>query len=78
MNKDKTIANQAKRKKEVHAFGMLKANEKTIKNQAKVIKDIWGKYTRLCKALEVKYPDIYTKIIKEEYGTSEEKGTGEP
>jgi hypothetical protein len=54
------------------------SKDKTIANQAKVIKDIWGKYTRLCKALEANYPDIYTKIIKEEYGTSKEKGAGEP
>ena len=53
-------------------------HDEIIANQAQVIKDIWGKYTRLCKALETNYPDIYTKIIKEEYGTSEEKGTGEP
>ena len=34
------VQERAKRKKEVHAFGMLKANEKTIKDQAKLIKEL--------------------------------------
>jgi len=66
MNKDKTIANQAKRKKEVHAFGMLKANEKTIKNQAKLIKELWSKYSKVRKTLSVHYPEIYKRVIKDD------------
>ena len=34
------VQERAKRKKEVHAFGMLKANEETIKDQAKLIKEL--------------------------------------
>jgi Mg2+ and Co2+ transporter CorA len=34
------VQERAKRKKEVYAFGMLKANEETIKDQAKLIKEL--------------------------------------
>jgi hypothetical protein len=65
MNKDKTIANQAKRKKEVHAFGMLKANEKTIKNQADVIKDMWSELQQLKRILIDDHPEAWKQIQKQ-------------
>ena len=56
---------RAKRKKEVHAFGMLKANEKTIKNQADVIKDMWSELQQLKRILIDDYPEAWKQIQKQ-------------
>jgi hypothetical protein len=56
------VQERAKRKKEVHAFGMLKANEKTIKNQAKVIRELWGELQGLKRILIDEYPVEWGEI----------------
>jgi len=56
---------RAKRKKEVHAFGMLKANEKTIKNQADVIKDMWSELQQLKRILIDDHPEAWKQIQKQ-------------
>ena len=43
---------------------MSKAKDKTIANQAKLIKELWNKYHNVRKRLATDYPDIYNKIIK--------------
>ena len=53
---------RAKRKKEVHAFGMLKANEKTIKDQARVIKENWSELQELKRILIDEYEDVWREI----------------
>ena len=56
------VQERAKRKKEVHAFGMLKANEKTIKNQAKVIREMWSELQQLKRILIDEYPVEWREI----------------
>ena len=59
------VQERAKRKKEVHAFGMLKANEKTIKNQAKVIKEMWSELQQLKRILIDDHPTTWKQIQKQ-------------
>ena len=56
------VQERAKRKKEVHAFGMLKANEKTIKDQARVIKENWSELQELKRILMDEYEDVWREI----------------
>jgi|TARA_R100001015_G_C4601966_1_gene156912 hypothetical protein len=44
---------------------MSKQKDKTIANQAKLIKELWSKYHSVRKKLATDYPDIYNKIIKD-------------
>ena len=56
------VQERAKRKKEVHAFGMLEAKDKTIKNQAKVIKEMWSELQQLKRILIDEYPCAWRQI----------------
>tara|TARA_R110002051_G_scaffold223514_1_gene286802 strand:- start:371 stop:514 length:144 start_codon:yes stop_codon:yes gene_type:complete len=45
---------------------LVKGKDKTIANQAKLIKELWNKYSKVRKTLSVHYPEIYKKVIKDD------------
>ena len=45
---------------------LLEEKKKTIANQAKLIKELWNKYSSVRKKLATDYPEVYKKVIKDD------------